>query len=148
MSDPGLPNNRKDDPCLRPLPRNAGGVGTPSAPLRTVRHGQVAAVVSEAPPKLCARRRDVLAHQGLLLRLSDEGPVLPMRFGMVTPDEETVRGQLVVGETGHVAALDCLSDAVLSVNAATAATSDAWRSDSPTRTANTSSGTHVRTAGV
>ncbi|WP_406379132.1 GvpL/GvpF family gas vesicle protein [Streptomyces sp. NBC_01618] len=124
-------------------------MGTPPAPLWTVRHGQVAAVVSEAPQKLRAWRRDVLAHRDFLLRLSDEGPVLPMQFGMVAPDEETVRGQLVVSEMGHVAALDYLSDAVTSLStAATATTSEAWRSDLPTRTANTSSGTHVRAAGV
>lgn len=94
------------------LPKKAGGVGSPAAPLRTIRHGQVAAVVSDAPPKLRARRRDLLAHQDLLMRLADDGPVLPMRFGMVAPDEETVRGQLAVGETDHVAALEYLSDAV------------------------------------
>ncbi|WP_326769019.1 GvpL/GvpF family gas vesicle protein [Streptomyces sp. NBC_01591] len=107
-----MPNNRKDDPCLRLLPRNAGGVGTPSALLRTIRHGQVDAVVSEALSKLRARRRDVLAHRDLLLRFSDEGPVPPMRFGIVALDEETVRGRLAVGETGHVAALEYRSDAV------------------------------------
>lgn len=96
----------------RRLPTDVGGVGSPAAPLRTIRQGRIAAVVSEAPPKLRARRRDLLAHQALLLRLSDEGPVLPMRFGMVAPDEETVRGQLAVGEAEHVAALEHLSDGV------------------------------------
>ena len=96
----------------RRLPTDVGGVGSPAAPLRTIQRGRVAAVVSDAPPKLRARRRDLLAHQALLLRLSDEGPVLPMRFGMVAPDEESVRGQLAVGEADHVAALEHLSDGV------------------------------------
>ncbi|MFF1450005.1 GvpL/GvpF family gas vesicle protein [Streptomyces sp. NPDC058274] len=96
----------------RPLPADAGGVGNPAASLRTVGRGRVAAVVSEAPPKLRARRRDLLAHQDLLLRLSEDGPVLPMRFGMVAPDEETVCGQLTVGEADHIAALEHLSDGV------------------------------------
>ncbi|GDY62153.1 hypothetical protein SAV14893_015460 [Streptomyces avermitilis] len=96
----------------RPLPTGAGGVGSPAAPLRTIRQGRLAAVVSEAPPKLRARRRDLLAHQELLLRLSAEGPVLPMRFGMVAPDEETVRGRLAADEADHVAALERLSDGV------------------------------------
>lgn len=96
----------------RRLPKGVSGVGSPAAPLRTIEQGQVAAVVSEAPPKLRARRRDLLAHQDLLLRLSDQGPVLPMRFGMVAPDEETVCGQLAAGEADHVAALEHLSGGV------------------------------------
>ncbi|MEU0039037.1 MULTISPECIES: GvpL/GvpF family gas vesicle protein [unclassified Streptomyces] len=95
-----------------PLPTGANGVGSPAAPLRTVRQGRVAAVVSEAPPNLRARRRDLLAHQELLLRLSDQGPVLPMRFGMVAPDEELVRGQLAAREAEHLAVLDLLADGV------------------------------------
>ncbi|MFD9116482.1 GvpL/GvpF family gas vesicle protein [Streptomyces bottropensis] len=95
-----------------PVPTDMGGVGRPAAPLRTIRHGRVAAVVSEAPPKLRARRRDLLAHQNLLMRLSEQGPALPMRFGMVAPDEKTVRGQLAAGEAAHMVALEHLSDGV------------------------------------
>jgi hypothetical protein len=35
-----------------------------------------------------------------------------MRFGMVAPDEETVAGQLVDGQAGHLAALQYLCDRV------------------------------------
>ncbi|MFD9220553.1 GvpL/GvpF family gas vesicle protein [Streptomyces sp. NPDC060064] len=90
----------------KPLPTDASGVGSPPASLRVVRQGPVTAVVSDAPPQLRARRRDLLAHQDLLMRLADGGPVLPMRFGMVAPDEETVRKQLAVAETRHIAALE------------------------------------------
>ncbi|MFD8423842.1 GvpL/GvpF family gas vesicle protein [Streptomyces sp. NPDC059466] len=96
----------------RPLPTDARGVGNPAAYLRTIRQGGIAAVVSDAPANLRARRRDLLAHQELLLRLSDRGPVLPMRFGMVAPDEETVRGQLAARETDHMTVLEHLTDAV------------------------------------
>ncbi|MGW3667819.1 GvpL/GvpF family gas vesicle protein [Streptomyces sp. NPDC005141] len=96
----------------RPLPVDATGVGSPAASLRAIRQGRVAAVVSVAPPKLRARRRDLLAHQDLLLRLSEQGPVLPMRFGMVARDEDTVRGQLTARESDHIAALEHLSDGV------------------------------------
>ncbi|WP_406099028.1 GvpL/GvpF family gas vesicle protein [Streptomyces sp. NBC_01013] len=92
-----------------PLPKGIGGVGSPPALLRTIRQGRLEAVVSDAPSQLRARRRDLLAHQDLLLRLTDEGPVLPMRFGMVAPDEETVLGQLAAGESGHVATLNHLA---------------------------------------
>ncbi|MFJ6836413.1 GvpL/GvpF family gas vesicle protein [Streptomyces sp. NPDC091209] len=95
-----------------PLPVDATGVGSPAAPLRAIRQGHVAAVVSDAPPELRARRRDLLAHQDLLLRLSEQGSVLPMRFGMVASDEEAVRAQLKAREADHVAALEHLSDGV------------------------------------
>lgn len=93
-------------------PSDVGGVGSPPAPLRSIRRGKVAAVVSEAPPKLRARRRDLLAHQDLLQRLAEDGPVLPMRFGVVAPDEESVRRQLARAEGEHVAALERLSGGV------------------------------------
>ncbi|MFE3265559.1 GvpL/GvpF family gas vesicle protein [Streptomyces sp. NPDC059215] len=95
-----------------PLPTDARGVGNPAADLRTIRQGGIAAVVSDAPANLRARRRDLLAHQELLLSLTDRGPVLPMRFGMVAPDEKTVRGQLAARETDHMAVLEHLTDAV------------------------------------
>ncbi|MGW7608744.1 GvpL/GvpF family gas vesicle protein [Streptomyces sp. NPDC054766] len=95
-----------------PLPVDATGVGSPAAQLRPIRQGRVAAVVSEAPPKLRARRRDLLAHQDLLLRLSEQGSVLPMRFGMVASDEDAVRAQLKSREADHVAALEHLSGGV------------------------------------
>lgn len=95
-----------------PLPADARGVGSPAAPLRLIRRGRVAAVVSEAPPALRARRRDLLAHQELLLRLSEQGPVLPMRFGMIAADEETVLDRLAVQEAEHLVALEHLSDGV------------------------------------
>nr|WSW65153.1 GvpL/GvpF family gas vesicle protein [Streptomyces sp. NBC_00995] len=94
------------------LPRNAGGVGAPPAPVRTIRQGALDAVISDAPPQLRARRRDLLAHQELLMRLAEEGPVLPMRFGMVAPDERTVLAQLAADETAHVQVLDRLEGCV------------------------------------
>ncbi|MFC9247671.1 GvpL/GvpF family gas vesicle protein [Streptomyces sp. NPDC057136] len=96
----------------RALPDDVGGVGGPPVAVRTVGHGALAAVVSEAPAQLRARRRDLLAHQDLLLRLTDEGPVLPMRFGMVAPDEETVKAQLNRAEAAHLATLQQLAGRV------------------------------------
>ncbi|MEU8675529.1 GvpL/GvpF family gas vesicle protein [Streptomyces sp. NPDC048560] len=96
----------------RALPDGVGGVGGPAVTVRTVRQGEIAAVVSEAPAQLRARRRDLLAHQDLLLRLTDGGPVLPMRFGMVAPDEETVTAQLGRAESAHLATLEQLAGRV------------------------------------
>lgn len=80
--------------------------------MEKIEEGRVAAVVSQAPPKLRARRRDLLAHQELLLALSEHGPVLPMRFGMVAPDETVIRRQLADDEERHLAALESLAGRV------------------------------------
>jgi len=98
-----------------PLPGGAGGVGDPPATLRTIGAGKVAAVVSEAPARLRARRRDLLAHQDLLMGLAEAGPVLPMRFGMVAPDEDALLAQLAAAERDHLATLGRL-DGHIEVN--------------------------------
>ncbi|GAA2960220.1 GvpL/GvpF family gas vesicle protein [Kitasatospora cinereorecta] len=99
-------------PTGEPLPREAVGVGSPPAALRLIDEGPVTAVVSDAPPQLRARRRDLMAHQDLLMRLSDIGPVLPMRFGMIAADEDTVRRELAGSRQGHLASLRHLTDGV------------------------------------
>lgn len=88
------------------LPEGAGGVGRPPETLRLVTAGATSAVVSPAPSGLRARRRDLLAHQDLLLALAGDGPVLPMRFGSVAADEETVTEQLNTAEDTHLRALE------------------------------------------
>src|SRR3954452_2111666 len=50
----------------------------------------VSAVGSPAPGELRGKRRDLLAHQRLLDLLAEHGAVLPMRFGVVSPDEPTL----------------------------------------------------------
>lgn len=67
------------------------GVGDPPAALRTVSDGALSAVVSDAPAELRAKRRDLLAHQGVLERLMRDGAALPMRFGLLGPDDRQVR---------------------------------------------------------
>lgn len=70
------------------------GVGEPPESLRVVKDGSLAAVVSEAPDELRAKRRDVLAHQTVLERLLAQGSTLPLRFGAVAPDDDAVRHAL------------------------------------------------------
>jgi hypothetical protein len=65
-------------------------------------------VVSDVPEGLRARRRDLLAHQELLLALAQDGPVLPMRFGMISESEESVRRQLESAERDHLSSLERL----------------------------------------
>ncbi|MFF8948900.1 GvpL/GvpF family gas vesicle protein [Streptomyces sp. NPDC014940] len=95
-----------------PVPARLRGVGRPAAPLELLPVGATAAVVSAAPVPLRARRRDLLAHQEVLLALALDGPVLPMRFGMLAPDAEAVRGQLEAGHERNVHALERLAGRV------------------------------------
>ncbi|MDO0937514.1 GvpL/GvpF family gas vesicle protein [Streptomyces sp. DG2A-72] len=69
-------------------------VGGSDAPLRAVVHGPLAAVVSPAPPDLRPKRRDLAAHQALQERLMADGAVLPMRFGLLAPDDTALRAAL------------------------------------------------------
>ncbi|MFH9234380.1 GvpL/GvpF family gas vesicle protein [Streptomyces globisporus] len=78
-----------------PLPLNGlHGVGDPPSELRTLRTDRLAAVVSDAPPGLRAKRRDVMAHQSVLEALMAGGATLPMRFGLVGPDDDEVTAAL------------------------------------------------------
>ncbi|WP_055598703.1 GvpL/GvpF family gas vesicle protein [Streptomyces aureus] len=70
--------------------KNLQGVGDPPSPLRTVAAGDLAAVVSDAPEGLRAKRRDVLAHEAVLESLMADGATLPMRFGLLGPDDDQV----------------------------------------------------------
>jgi hypothetical protein len=73
------------------------GVGDQPAPVRAVRHGDIVAIVSDAPANLRAKRRDLETHEALLEQLYAAGTVLPMRFGMVAADDEAVQGELAAG---------------------------------------------------
>lgn len=81
------------------------GVGEQPAKLRTVRADGLAAVVSDAPENLRAKRRDLLAHETVLEELMTGGPMLPMRFGMVAPDDETVERELAARAKSYDAIL-------------------------------------------
>ncbi|MFC7328730.1 GvpL/GvpF family gas vesicle protein [Marinactinospora rubrisoli] len=70
------------------------GVGEPAEPVRVLRAAGLAAVTSTAPENLRARRRDLEAHQRVLRRLTDQGTVLPMRFGAVAENEDAVLAEL------------------------------------------------------
>lgn len=81
------------------------GVGAPASQLRTLKTGSLAAVVSDAPEDLRAKRRDLVAHQSVLERLMTDGAALPMRFGLVGPDDEQVLDVLGQEEEGYSARL-------------------------------------------
>ncbi|MFF0016567.1 GvpL/GvpF family gas vesicle protein [Streptomyces sp. NPDC005374] len=76
------------------LPDGMAGVGEPSLPVRVLKAGDLAAVVSDAPEGLRPKRRDLLAHQNVLAETGADGVVLPMRFGSVATDDSAVTGVL------------------------------------------------------
>ncbi|MFG2289233.1 GvpL/GvpF family gas vesicle protein [Streptomyces sp. NPDC048595] len=73
------------------------GVGDPPGELRTVSAGWLSAVVSDAPDELQPKRRDLLAHQSVQLRLMADGTVLPLRFGFTATSDDAVRAVLEDG---------------------------------------------------
>ncbi|MFC0527414.1 GvpL/GvpF family gas vesicle protein [Phytohabitans kaempferiae] len=75
-------------------PADLVGLGGPDTPLWRVPASATAAVVAAAPGWLRARPRDLLAHQLVLDCLWQGGPVLPVRYGVVAPNEETLRAEL------------------------------------------------------
>jgi hypothetical protein len=81
-----------------PLPlEGAAGVGEHAPALRLVREQDLVAVVSDAPEHLRAKRRDLVKHDAVIGRACAAGTVLPMRFGMLAPDDEAVRTELRSG---------------------------------------------------
>ncbi|MFI6207855.1 GvpL/GvpF family gas vesicle protein [Streptomyces sp. NPDC051041] len=76
------------------LPEGMDGVGDPPRPVRILKEGELAAVVSDAPENLRPKRKDLLAHQNVLAEAGAAGCVLPMRFGSVASDDQAVTGVL------------------------------------------------------
>jgi hypothetical protein len=78
------------------LPRDAQGVGDPAGKVSMVRHGAVAAVVSDVPPDAeLGSRKDLLRHSRLLDAIAVSTPVLPVRFGSVMADAGAVVDELL-----------------------------------------------------
>jgi hypothetical protein len=71
------------------------GLGDPSSPVRTVIEDGMAALVSDLPPDYTpGRREDLEAHQRVLSEAIERVTTIPMRFGIVMDDDETVRAKL------------------------------------------------------
>jgi hypothetical protein len=80
-------------PSRAPAP-TGNGIGRRR--LRTVTAGEVAAIVSDAPAgEIQADREDLMAHSRVVEKALGRASVLPMRFGVVMPDADSVREQLL-----------------------------------------------------
>src|SRR4051794_10760225 len=72
------------------------GTGIDDGPVGVVAHGSVAALTSDVPLDFTqAGRQELLAHTRVLEEAMETSVVLPMRFGVVLPDEETVHERLL-----------------------------------------------------
>jgi hypothetical protein len=77
-------------------PTDAAGVGEPAGSVRVVTSGPIAALVSDAPPApMRATRADLSRHMEVLQRASADATVVPLRFGTIMPDDQTLRAELL-----------------------------------------------------
>lgn len=75
---------------------DARGLGDEPGQVRVVRHGEIAALVSDiSPDRPLGTPDDLLRHQGLLDATAAEVPVLPLRFGAVMTSVEAVVDELL-----------------------------------------------------
>jgi hypothetical protein len=72
------------------------GKGINGKAVRVVAVNGLAALTSDVPPgTLAAGREELMSHARVLERALAKGTVLPMRFGVVMPDDAAVRTQLL-----------------------------------------------------
>jgi hypothetical protein len=67
-----------------------GGVGDEAGAIRVFAHGDVAAVVSEVESGPLAAARDLRAHWRVLEAIAQATTVVPVRFGTVVADEQSL----------------------------------------------------------
>jgi hypothetical protein len=80
--------------------------------VRSIAHDSVCALVGDAPDDgpVRVRRSALLAHTDVLQAAMEQGPVLPLRFGVVLPDKQAVREELLVPHAATYAGrLDALA---------------------------------------
>jgi Gas vesicle synthesis protein GvpL/GvpF len=72
------------------------GVGDPPGEVRVVRHGDLAALVSDVDlDRPLGRAEDLFVHEELLDASAADVPVLPLRFGAVLTNDEAVADELL-----------------------------------------------------
>jgi hypothetical protein len=79
--------------------------GVDSRKVELLRDGDLAAIVSDAPPgDVKGSRRNLLAHSEVLQQAVAEHCVLPMAFGVVMPDDAAVKEELLGRHREHLLA--------------------------------------------
>lgn len=92
-------------PGERPLRIAAAGVGGGKARVRTIDHGGIAALVSEAPGEPLRAARDVRLHWAVLEEAIAGTTVLPVRFGTVMADEAALHEEFLEPQRDHLTEL-------------------------------------------
>ncbi|MCW3819410.1 GvpL/GvpF family gas vesicle protein [Micromonospora sp. DR5-3] len=84
-----------------PLPERLTGIGKPAGQVRLVGAERVAAVVSQIGDQ-ALHDDDAIGYLDVLQALIENGPVLPIRFGTLAPDDDAVRTEILapLGEQG------------------------------------------------
>lgn len=84
------------------------GVGDPPGQVRLVRHGKIAAAVSDVRAAAMdaqgtrGLRRDMKAHSAVLHRLAESHTVLPVRFGFVVDNDQALVATLLEPQQGRL----------------------------------------------
>jgi hypothetical protein len=79
--------------------------GRAGAPVRAVADDRLAVLVSDLDDEARVGRSDLLTHAHVLEAVADATTVIPMQFGMVMPDDETVRREVLDTGADRTAAL-------------------------------------------
>ena len=69
--------------------------GRAGAPVRAVADDRLAVLVSDVDDDARVGRADLLSHAHVLEAVADAATVIPVQFGMVMPDDETVRREVL-----------------------------------------------------
>jgi len=99
---------RSGHPVLLGAPASADAI----ANVRFVRAGALAAVVCDLPGDAISCEDDARRYLGTLIALLPGGPVLPIRFGTLAPDEDAVRELLDDADDELAHRLDALEGLV------------------------------------
>ena len=82
--------------CPEPLELSTRGIGERGDKVYTLHYNDLAAVVSDSPViEYDSSRRNMMAHTAVLEEVMKEFTILPVRFGIVAPDERAIREQIL-----------------------------------------------------
>ena len=79
--------------------------GRSGRPVRRIEDDALTVLVSDVDDDARVRREDLLAHAHLLEAVIADVTVIPMRFGVLLPDDDTVRRELLANQRDHLLGL-------------------------------------------
>lgn len=82
-----------------------GLTGRGGQPVRVIGDEDLGVLASEIDDEARVRRDDLLAHAHLLEKIADSSTVIPVRFGMLMPDEDTLRREFLDNQHDRLLAL-------------------------------------------